>query len=50
MQLRLITSFLTSSSTLELSLGFSDKPLTTFVINSPTFLNSFKPKPLVVAA
>ena len=44
------TSFLTSFSTLLLSLGFSDNPLIVFVINSPTNLNSFKPKPLVVAA
>ena len=44
-----ITSFLTSSSILLLSSGFSDKPFTTLVINSPTFSNSFNPKPLVVA-
>ena len=30
--------------------GFFDKPTITFVINSPTFLNSFNPNPLVVAA
>jgi len=29
---------------------FFDKPTITFVINSPTFLNSFNPNPLVVAA
>ena len=45
-----ITSFFTSFSILLLSVGFSDRPLIVFVINSPTVLNSFKPKPLVVAA
>ena len=50
MKLNDITSFLTSFSILLLSVGFSDKPFKVLVINSPTVLNSFKPKPLVVAA
>ena len=45
-----MTSFLTSSSILLLSFGFSDNPFIVFVINSPTVLNSFNPKPRVVAA
>ena len=45
-----ITSFLTSFSTFLLSVGFSDNPFKVLVISSPTVLNSFKPKPLVVAA
>ena len=45
-----ITSFLTSDSVLLLSSGLLDKPSITFVIKFPTFLNSFKPNPLVVAA
>jgi hypothetical protein len=45
-----ITSFFTSFSTLLLSVGFSDKPFKVLVINSPTVLNSLSPKPLVVAA
>ena len=45
-----ITSSFTSFSILLILLGFFDKPTITFVINSPTFLNSFNPNPLVVAA
>ena len=33
-----------------MSSGLLDKPLITLVISSPTFSNSFKPNPLVVAA
>ena len=49
-EVKAITSFLTSFSILLLSEGFSDNPFNVLVINSPTVLNSFKPKPLVVAA
>ena len=45
-----ITFSFTSFSILLLSFEFFDKPTITFVINSPTFLNSFNPNPLVVAA
>ena len=46
----LITSSFTCFSILLLSAGVFDKPTITFVINCPTFLNSFTPKPLVVTA
>ena len=45
-----ITSSFTSFSIFLLLFGFFDRSTITFVINSPTFLNSFNPNPLVVAA